>query len=225
MTWFDGVVLTVIVLSVGFAVIRGALREIGTLLVLALAAGAAFLLLKPLQALFGVGGSFMATIAIAGALGLVGFAAFYFLLHVVLERLTMSPRAARVDRIAGGVFGLARGLVIIGLGFLAYSYYLGAERQPESVKRSITYPVAKAVADLFEGLAPESTGLTPPPDDETEPAANAAIEGYARGDRAALAEIVTTVTTTDRPEPAVQETETQLSADQIADILRESDPE
>lgn len=225
MTWFDAVVLTVIALSVGFAVIRGALREIGTLLVLALAAGAAFLLLKPSQSLFGAGQSFMATIAIAGALGLAGFAGFYVLLHILLERLAMSRRAARIDRIAGGAFGLLRGLIILGLGFLAYSYYLGAERQPDSVKRSVTYPMVKAVAELFEGLAPESTSLTPPPDDESEPPGNAAVEGYARGERAALAEIVTTVTTSDEPERAAQETEPQPSADRIADILRESDPE
>lgn len=227
MTWFDAVVLTVIVLSIGFAVIRGALREIGTLVALALAAGLAYLLLNPLQSLLGVERSFLATVAAAGVLGFVGFGGFYFLLHLVLEKVSVSARTARIDRIAGGVFGLARGLVILGLGFLAYSYYLGADRQPESVKRSVSYPVVKSMANLFEGLAPQTTRLTPTTEDKDKPAENAAAEGYARGDRAALSEIMTTVTTTDdtSADGAKKELQAQPSADRIADILKESDPE
>ncbi|MEX0645560.1 MAG: CvpA family protein [Parvularculaceae bacterium] len=225
MTSFDFLVIAILALSIAFAVIRGALREIGTLAALGAAAGAAFLLVAPLQSLFGAGASFIATLMIAGLLGLVAFGAFYFFLHVGLKRVTLSARATRTDRIAGGVFGLARGLVLIGLGFLAYGYYLDEDRRPDAVKNALTLPVAKAMADFFEDLAPAGTRLTPEAPEKAEPATNAAVEGYLRSDRSALADIVTTVTTRDDRRADDEDTDHQPTDDPIAALLKESEPE
>jgi membrane protein required for colicin V production len=223
MTWFDFLVIAVLALSIGFAVIRGALREIGTLVVLAAAALFAILLIRPLQGALGAD-SFTTTIVIAGALGLAGFIGLYFLFHLALSRFALSARATRADRIAGAGFGLLRGLALVGLGFLAYAYYLDEERRPDAVRRAVTLPIASAMAGFFEGFAPagaklDSEGEAKP----AEPATNAAVEGYGRGERAALAEIVTTVTTTEGAEPTAQNDEP--AGDPIADILKGNTPE
>ena len=238
MTSFDFLVIAVLALSIAFAVIRGALREFGTLAALGGAAGAAFVLVKPLQAVFGAGASFITTLMIAGIVGFIAFIGFYFLLHLGLKRVTLSARGARTDRIAGGVFGLARGLALIGLGFLAYGYYLDEDRRPEAVRNAMTLPIAKAMADFFDGLAPAATHLAPEAPEKSEPATNAAVEGYGRSDRSALAEIVTTVTTRDvranasaagigaaEPAAADKDTDRQPKDDPIAAILKESAPE
>ncbi|MGE0407963.1 MAG: CvpA family protein [Amphiplicatus sp.] len=221
MTSFDLLVIMVLALSILFAVIRGAIREIGTLGVLAAAALAAFLLIKPLQGLFKAGDSFLATLAIGGAVGAAAFVFLYILLHVALSRLVLSKRARRADRIAGGVFGLVRGLALVGLGFLAYAYYLDEDRRPESVNKAMTLPVAKAMADFFEGFAPAGTKLAPAAPKAT-PAENAAVEGYGRADRSALAEIVTTVTTS-ADKGSADEASAEPGDDPIAEILKEGD--
>ncbi len=202
MTSFDFLVIFVLALSIGFAVIRGALKEIGTLLVLAAAAVGGFLLVKPFAAVFfGGKSSFLLTASIGLGLGGALFVALYVGLHMVLQRYPMTARAQQVDRIFGGVFGLLRGLVLVGLGFLAYAYYLDDERRPDAVAKAITLPLAKGMAAVFENLAPQSTRLDHRPEKESDDAAvkdaNAARDGYARSDRTALSEMVATVTTSD----------------------------
>lgn len=225
MTSFDWGVIAILALSTGFAVIRGALRELGTLAALGAGIAAAVFLAKPLQAATGVGQSFMATAAIGAALVAVGFLVGYFALHSGLKQVHLTGKGLLADRIGGGAFGFVRGLILIGLGFLAYSYYLDETRRPESVSRALTLPLADGMASLFEGLAPQalepdaSEGSTP-----EEADVNAAVEGYPRGDRTALAEIVTTVTTNDGP-PAREESESPASDDPIADLLEESESE
>lgn len=235
MTWFDYLLVAVLVLSIGFAVIRGALREIGTLVVLAIAGVIVVFLIKPLQSALGPAGSLMTTVMIAGALGVVAFTALYFFLHIGLGKLTLSAKAVQADRIAGAAFGLVRGLALVGLGFLAYAYYLDEERRPQAVNRAVTLPIAKAMAGFFEGFAPPDTKLDPTAKPRApEDATNAALEGYGRGDRAALAEIVTTATSAEGPivaEHDVGESAGNRQAggeqagDVIADILKETDPQ
>lgn len=219
MTLFDLIVVSVILASTAFAVVRGALREIGTLVVLAGAGGAAFGLIKPAQAVAGLGDSFLATAAIGGAIALVAFIGLYLGLHVALTRVRLKGRALQADRIGGGVFGLARGLALVGLGFLAYSYYLDESRRPEAVRGAFTLPMAEGAADFFESFAPEGTGLEDGAKVKAED--DAAALGYGRGDRAGLSELVSTVTTSDGPaasRPAPPD-------DPIAAAVRELDPE
>ncbi|HXI88151.1 MAG TPA: CvpA family protein [Parvularculaceae bacterium] len=235
MTWFDLAVFAVIALSVVFAVIRGALREAGTLIALCAAGLLAWLLTAPLQGLLGASGSFMATAAITGILAIAGFAGSYFALHIVLERVDLSARAARADRLAGGVFGFVRGFILVGLGFVAYSYYLGEEKRPPAVTKAMTLPAVEAVAGIFERLAPASTRLAPDEEKTPAPGDNAAALGYDRGERAALSEMVVTMTTSDHEAPPAPlaaaapdgagKKAAKTDSDPIADILKESDPQ
>lgn len=218
MTSFDWIVIAVLILSTGFAVVRGALRELGTLAALGVSAGGAFFLVKPMQSLLGFGQSFLSTVVMVAGLITAGFVLAYWLLHVGLRRVRLTGRAMTADRVGGGVFGFIRGLILIGLGFLAYSYYLDEARRPDSVKNAVTLPLAEAMSSIFEGLAP------PPEDQVDKPAqktgdSNAAVDGYDRTDRTALTEIVTTVTTDDQS--AADTPVGEKSDDQIKDILTE----
>jgi hypothetical protein len=119
----------------------------------------------------------------------------------------------KADRIGGGVFGFVRGLALLGLGFLAYGYYLDPADHPRAVKGALFLPVARASADFFEGFAPEENRL-----DQLrpkKPQEDAAVRGYDRGDRTALSEIVTTVTTTDG----------SAEGDPIAAVLEQTEPQ
>ena len=209
---FDLLFLVVVGLSTAFAVLRGGLQELSTLLSLALAAGLAWLIAPPLLAAFGLSGSFFGAIIVAFALIGVFFIAAHIGCHLLLKRVPMSRQTQRINQIGGGVFGFLRGLVLIGLGYLGYSYYLDETRQPDSVKNAITQPVAAGLASWFESFAPASTELE---GIGAEPAtADAAEDGYDRADRSSLNEIVTTVTTND------EDPEAPADEDDIADLLQ-----
>ncbi len=224
MTWFDLIVIAVLALSTVFAVVRGGLKEVGTLVALAAAGGAAFAVMKPVQSAFGLSQSFITTALIGAVLAFFFFVALYIFLHIGLKRLTLEGRALTADRIGGGVFGLARGLALIGLGFLAYSYYLDESRRPKAVASALTLPIAEGAAAFFKSFAPEGTGLDEGVVAPVEAQANAAMEGYARGDRSALSEIVTTVTTVDGA-TAAQIQAADAGADPIAAAIEETAPE
>ena len=210
---FDLLFLLVVGLSTAFAVLRGGLQELSTLVALALAAGLAWVVAPPLLAAIGLAGSFFGTIFIAAALVAVFFIVSHIGFHLLMKRMPMSKDMRRYNRIGGGVFGFARGLILIGLGYLGYSYYLDEARQPDSVKNALTRPVAAGLASWFESFAPASTELEGIGAGAAEPTENAARDGYGRAERSSLDEIVTTVTTTGE-EPKTAED------DDIAQILQ-----
>lgn len=232
---FDLLFVLIVGLSTAFAVFRGGLRELSTLLALAIGGGVTLLLIDPILAATGQTGSFLGAALIAGALVAVFFIVAHIGLHLVLAKFPLSGRAALANRIGGGVFGFARGLALIGLGYLGYSYYLDEANQPDSVRTAMTRPIAASVAGVFETFAPKDADLDTPAAAGAEAGAgiDAAASGYDRSDRNSLNEIVTTVTTTDptiaasSPEalpPIEAEAEEQSDdLDAIADILKKED--
>ena len=211
MTVFDALLLTIIAVSVLFAAIRGAVKELATLVILTLAGLAAWFGTPPALALIGKQGSFFSTAIVGGVIVAVIFLGLYFVSHRAMARIRLSDRQRTADRIGGGVFGLVRALALIGLGFLGYGYYLDEANQPDAVRGAMLLPLATSTAEFFERLAPATKDLQSTPD---EPDANvsAAREGYDRRDRDGLEEIVTTMTTNDRADAPP-------SGDPIADIL------
>ncbi|GJL93059.1 CvpA family protein [Hyphococcus sp.] len=226
---FDLLFLVVVGVSTAFAVLRGGLRELSTLLALAIAGGVTLLLIEPILSVTGQSGSFFGAAIIAVILIAIFFIAAHIGFHLALKRVTLSGRSAMIDRAAGGAFGFFRGLVLIGLGYLGYSYYLDEAKQPDSVRSAITQPVAAGMAHWFESFTPETADLDAPVK-PVEDDVDASISGYERSDRSNLNEIVTTVTTTDpaitesQPdEGAVQDDDGDEDDDPIADILNQDD--
>jgi len=197
MTWFDLLLIVILVLSIGFATIRGAIRELATLAALGLAAFIAYLLFNPLLGTFGLKGSIFGMVGLAAVLLGLFFIVFYIVGHMGLKRLRLTEKMQMADRIGGASFGLLRGMALIGLGFLGYAYYQDQPHRPDAINDAMLLPLAQSSANFFEGLAPKHDSkeiITP---DKIEDKVNAADAGYARGERAALNEIVTTATTSD----------------------------
>lgn len=228
---FDLLFVVVVGLSTAFAVLRGGLRELSTLLALAIAGGVTLLFIEPALALTGQAGSFFGTAFIAAIMIAVFFLAAHIGLHLGLKRIPLEGRTALANRIGGGVFGFFRGLVLVGLGYLGYTYYLDEARQPEEVKTAMTRPVAAGMASWFESFTPETADLDAPVKPSPEDDVDAAVSGYPRSDRNGLNEIVTTVTTTDptiaatSPEAGAAEEVEEDERDPIADILQEESPQ
>lgn len=223
---FDFLVLLVLVLSTAFAALRGGLRELATLIALAIAGGLTLIVAEPLLGVTGQAGSFFGTIIIAAILVAVFFIVVHVGLHFGLQRVPLEGRAKLADRIGGGVFGFARGLVLVGLGYLGYSYYLDEARQPDSVRSAVTRPVAAGMANWFQSFTPEEAYIENAPSaDDADNEPDPAESGYDRLDRNSLSEIVTTVTTSDEAPDDLSNDVIPSDADPIADILEEEDPQ
>ena len=183
-----------------------------------MAGGLTFATIESALGATGQAGSFVGTAVVAIAMIAIFFVVFQIGLHFGLERVKLDGRGKLFDRIGGGVFGAVRGLLLVGLGYLGYTYYLDEARHPESVQNAMTRPAAAAVAQWFESFAPESSDLQQTLDGQQEDQVDAAANGYGREDRSALSEIVTTVTTSS---PDADATNTDQQGDQIADVIAE----
>ena len=228
MTWFDLLLIAILVLSIGFAAIRGAVREVATLAALGLAALLAYLLFNPMLGLLGLKGSIFGMLGVAAVLLGVLFILIYIGAHIGLKQVSFDRNMMLADRVGGGFFGLLRGLALIGLGFLGYAYYQDEPNRPEAVSQAALLPLAKSTAGFFESIAPQHDSKEIisadeiPSNGNASPKINAASDGYERGERAALEEIVTTATTADDPATDQRIAPTE---DAIADILLEDDEE
>ncbi len=197
MTAFDFFVIGILLLSTGLAVIRGAILELATLLAVAIAFLIATQLAGPVASLVGGRDSLVAVTAAYVIVTGVGFVFLYVLAHFLLNRYRLNRQGDLINRIAGGMFGFVRGYLLVGLGFLAYGYYLSEGSQHASVQNAFTRPIAASGASFFERFIPERNRFGPdgrPVGPETDQE-DAAAAGYGQSDRSGLAEVITTVTT------------------------------
>jgi len=104
---------------------------------------------------------------------------FFALLGLLLRKLLKSVKLSMIDRVLGFFFGLARGVLLIAIGFLLYSNYSKPQGQVW-YEQSLFAPY---VADLSHLLAytipagypfslqtPAPTMPSEPPADDTSPA-------------------------------------------------------
>ena len=216
MTSFDLLIIGFLAISIGFAAYRGAIREFLTLIAVILAGLIAWASLKPLMGMIGKPDSFVAMALVGTVVAVAAFVAVYVGLAALAGRIRLKNRAQLADRIGGGAYGLLRGVVLLGLGFLAYGYYLDEANRPAAVNDAVLLPFAEASARLIEGFAPTTPSNTAEP--ALEPTASAGAEGYAQGARSGLDEMVATVTTTDDG-PSRETARAASSADPIAVLI------
>jgi membrane protein required for colicin V production len=176
MTWVDGVVLAVLLLSAGLAFFRGLVREvlgIGGWLG-AIAAGLLALpwsrpLLEP-----HVQPDWLATGLAIGGVFLVVLIVLKVIVHWIAGKVQRSMLGG-VDRALGLVFGLARGAFIVVLAYIVGSLAMpDSDRWPEEVRQARSLPLAAdgarwLAAQLppeFRPPLPEGTGRQDPTMDQ-----------------------------------------------------------
>ena len=199
MTLFDLIIILIFLASTLLATVRGAVLELGTLLALGIAILLALQFANPIVTAMGNGDSIIATALTYGVLIAILFIAIYTVTHILIYKYPFSEKGTLINKIAGGVFGFARAYAVIGLGFLAYGYYLDENDQHDSVRDALTRPIAQSGAQFFEKFIPESAQLQP---DQPVEQTDAAYQGYDRRDRAGLSEVISTVTTSDGISPS-----------------------
>jgi membrane protein required for colicin V production len=153
---FDLAVLAVVLLSALIALWRGFVKEV---LSLAAWAGAALVALwgftyaRPYARAF-IDSQLLADAVAGVALFVMSLLFFAMIAHGFAALVRRSDALSAVDRSLGFVFGIARGGLLLGLGWLAMAWAVPVEKQPAWLHDSRTRPAVEWIADFLVGLAP-----------------------------------------------------------------------
>src|SRR6185312_7201646 len=155
-TIIDPIVLVVVFISAVYATYRGFVSE--TLSIFAWAAAAfATLFFGPKLAPIARG------LFASPLLGvLTGYVAIFLVVLLPLSfmsfRFAQSVKNSQVgtlDRSLGGVFGIVRGLAIIGLAYIAFSSVIPVKSQPDWISGAKTLPLIQVSAEALLSLVPD----------------------------------------------------------------------
>ncbi len=87
--------------------------------------------------------------------------------HFIASMVTGGILGA-VDRSLGFVFGVGRGLLLVGLAFLAFNWFVPAQQRPPWIDTARSLPLVNAIAEYLQQIAPEGfRGPQRPAEDET----------------------------------------------------------
>jgi membrane protein required for colicin V production len=154
-TFVDFVVVAVIVISAGYAAWRGFLNETLTIFSWAAAAFATLYFgpfLVPMARSM-ITSQWLAPIAAYACVFLVVFIPLSFMSHRFSQTVKNSP-IGPLDRALGIAFGVVRGLVIVGLAYLAFTYFTPVRQQPEWLLTARTLPLMQETARAMLSAVP-----------------------------------------------------------------------
>jgi len=160
LTAFDAVAIVIVIVSTLMALARGFMRELATLGAFIAAIAAAFFanefLNAPLQGLLPASVPDWTPTAIL-------FVGTFLIIYVVvawfganLSKSIQGPDGiSLLDRLAGGLFGFARGGIVMVFFVYLLNLAMDEDQIPEFVSQARTYPIILAGADYLKARAPE----------------------------------------------------------------------
>ena len=176
-TALDFGLLAVMLISGALAMVRGFMREVLSIASWVIAAAVTlygysrvlpfvkqYVQHELLATGIAVGGLFLLTLLIVS------------LFTVKISDLVLDSRIGALDRSLGFLFGLARGLIIMVVAFLFFTWLVPAKTEPDWVKNARSRPILQSTGDWLKGLLPDDPEnailqrLRKPRDDEQKPA-------------------------------------------------------
>lgn len=154
---FDAIVLGILVLSALLSLFRGFVREVlsifawvGSALITLYNADKVAAALKPT-----LGGG--AASIIVGTLGtyFVSLVVISIINAILLKYLKPGSEVGALDKILGLIFGLAKGAIIVVLGFYILTFVYDEESFPEEIKTAWCFPTVQSATTHFVGLLPD----------------------------------------------------------------------
>ncbi len=161
---FDLFALGVLFISGVMALMRGFVREALTVTAFVAAALAA-LWTRPVFAgllMDMVGSGLIANVVAMAAVFLLVYLAVSFVTSSLQKNVKSGEDVTVIDRTLGFVFGLVRGLVMLGLLVLVIKNTMS---NPTWMTGGRLYPLAEASAQLLQTLAPDGSWVANQPDD------------------------------------------------------------
>lgn len=155
-TWLDFLLLGVMLISGLLAMIRGFMREVLSIAAWAAAAVATILLYNRLLpfAKANISSDILATVAVIGGVFLITLL-IVSALTVRVSDMILDSRIGALDRTLGFLFGLARGLIIVVVAFLFFSWLVPTNKQPDGVRNAKSRVVLQGTGDWLQALLPQ----------------------------------------------------------------------
>ncbi|MGH6829272.1 MAG: CvpA family protein [Rhizomicrobium sp.] len=155
LTVIDIVVGLVLLISTVYAVLRGFLAETLAIFAWIAAIFGAFYLgpyLEPWMHRY-IATHWLAVTAADAAMFLIVFVPLSFFSRRIAGSVKNSA-IGPLDRVLGLAFGVVRGLVILGLAYMAFAYFVPVRDRPATFARSRSLPLLEKSATLLRSLAP-----------------------------------------------------------------------
>ncbi len=202
-TAFDAFALGLLFLSGILALTRGFIREalsVTAFVVAAMATIFAYPAFKiPMRGLITPGWAADAA-TIAGVFILV-YMAVTLVTHHFNNQLRGGSDVGALDRSAGFIFGIVRGIALLGLALILFNQLTPRERMPGWLVNARLYPAINATARALQALAPSSAPVNDRPISASAEAkttkatkADNSDQGYDRGERQSLDQLISTST-------------------------------
>lgn len=159
-TLLDGIVVGFTLVSAILAMVRGFSREVLSIASWAVSAIAAFFL-YPLILPYVQPYISQETLAMLAAAGVI-----FFIVLIIMTVLTMKmadfvidSRIGPLDRTLGFLYGAARGILVVSVAYLFYSWLVGTN-QLTWVAEAKSRPLLESVGGWLEGLLPDDPNNT-----------------------------------------------------------------
>jgi len=155
-TWLDFLLLGVMMISGLLAMIRGFMREVLSITAWAAAAVATVLLYNRLLpiAKANISSDMLAAGAVVSGVFLITLLVVS-IITVRISDMILDSRIGALDRTLGFLFGLARGLIIVVVAFLFFSWLVPGNKQPEGVRNAKSRVVLENTGEWLQALLPQ----------------------------------------------------------------------
>ncbi len=153
----DLILVAIMLVSGLLALMRGFTREVLSLVAWGCAAAAAFFAIHT-QSLLDLANQYIkpeiaAKIAVAGGVFIVVLI-IISIISVKLSDLVVDSAVGVFDRTLGFAYGLVRGLVLVVIAYMIYSYLVPPDRQYAGVREAHSLPIILSVAEMVKSVIP-----------------------------------------------------------------------
>src|SRR4030081_44072 len=200
-TILDLVLLGVMLISGLLALVRGFMREV---LSIAAWGAAALVTLYAFQKLLPIAKTYFNNDTVASIVVVAGvFIGTLIVVSIITVRISdmiLDSRIGALDRTLGFLFGLARGLLIVVVAFLFFSWLVPDKQRPDWVANAKSRVVLQGTGDWLMSLLPDDPENTilkrfkknKPEDEQTdsEPAQPGVGDGYTKPARDGLKKLI-----------------------------------
>ena len=196
-TAIDILVMVVILVSAGYAAFRGLVHETFAVLEWVAAAYVALRFTPLFQPLLQgyISPPWLEWLAVFAGTFLVVFIPLSLLSHRLSEVVRKSE-VGPIDHTFGLVYGVGRGLVIVGLTYIAFAALVPAEDHPDMLTKARLFPLIRNTSDVLRSLTPQDkngvAGDATPADASSPTPQSTAAKAYGADDRGALDRLLET---------------------------------
>jgi len=155
-TLLDGILVAFTLVSAMLAMVRGLSRELLSIASWAAAAAAAYFFWKPMLPYVQpyIDSEQLAMIASAGIVFLIALIVVTIITMMITDFI-IDSRVGTLDRTLGFIYGAARGILVVAVGLLFFTWLAGSNL-PAWIANAKSRPLLQSVGEKIESYMPEN---------------------------------------------------------------------